>query len=73
MKHFIRSLQSLGKNSDAGGAGAGTAIIMGSDAWDLLVAPHYDPDFADHLQACTTIVETARKLYPNATVVWKYV
>jgi hypothetical protein len=72
MEHFVLSLVSLGhsRNSDVDVADE-TAIVMGSDAWDILKAETFDPYFEDHLMACTTLVETARKLYPNATLVWK--
>jgi hypothetical protein len=49
-----------------------TAIVLGSDIWDVLLCDeNQGSDFNDHLQACTDLVAAARRLYPDATLLWK--
>lgn len=69
VNQFIDRLSMMRKDGYVGASD--TAIVMGSDIWDVLHGEHQGPGFEDHLQACTLLVETARRLYPNATLLWK--
>jgi hypothetical protein len=50
------------------------ALILGSDVWDILSGdPNQGSGFEDHLLACARAVQLARQVYPNVTILWKYV
>jgi hypothetical protein len=69
VKLFISRLTMMRERSNGA---ADTAIVMGSDIWDVLLCDEKQGSgFEDHLQACTRLVEAARRLYPNATLLWK--
>jgi hypothetical protein len=69
VNEFISHLTNVRRNGYTGASN--TAIVLGSDIWDVLLGENQGLGFEDHLEACKRLVEAARLLYPNATLVWK--
>lgn len=51
---------------------SGTALLIGSSAWDILLQGHpQGRSFDDHIATCRRYVEAFRHSYPNCTVLWR--
>lgn len=53
--------------------GISTALILGSAAWELMSNEGPEPghNFEDSIRMYRILVERAREMYPNVTVLWK--